>query len=207
MGVACPHRLRFPGFHEPFLRVLSDGLLHLVAALGARAVNEDQRLVDEARDHVEHHVGRHVVVSDSRFYGVQRRATREDRHAREDQTLRFVEKVVGPVDCGTKRLMTLNVSAPARQQPEPLLDPTCQLSDTEHTSPCGRELDREWHTVEPVTELRDDGRARLVHREARVGVSGPLNEQLQRRVFVERRDREQLFTADPQPFTARRQDG
>ena len=78
-GGPAPPRLR--RFDEAFLRVLADGLQHLVAALGVRAVGEHERLVDETRDHVDDQVGRHVVVGDDRFQRFERPAAREHRHA------------------------------------------------------------------------------------------------------------------------------
>ena len=72
---------------EPLERVLADGLEEAVPRLVAGAFGDDERLVDQLRDTVEHVDAIDAVASHHGFGGVEGEAAREHAEAVEDTPL------------------------------------------------------------------------------------------------------------------------
>ena len=193
------------GIDEAFLGVLADRLQHVVAGLGTGAVDDDERLVDQARQHVEHIVRGSVLARDDELRGFEGAAAGEDREAREDEPLHRGEEVVRPVDRGAQRVVTLHATPAAGEEPEALVNAARQLFDAEHAGAGSGELDRQGHAVQPAAEARDDRRPPVVQSERRVERNRPLDEEADRRVLVERRHGEEVLPGNAQALPARRQ--
>ena len=203
--MATPNPIGVARLDQPLLRILPDRLQHVVAGLGTGAIDDDERLVDQARQHVEHLVNGSVLVRDDELHGLEGAAAGEDRQAREDEPLHRGEEVVRPVDRGAQRVVTLHAAPAAGEEPEALVNAARQLFDAEHAGAGSGELDRQRHAVQPAAEARHDSRPAVVQGERRVERKRPLDEEPDRRVLVERRHGEEVLPGNAQTLPARRQ--
>ena len=105
VGVATSQRDRVATRVEAFPGVLADGLEQAVAHPAVGVVDDDEGLVDQLTQHVDH-IGRvEVVVGEDRLRGRQITATREHRQPMQRMTFRRGEEVIGPVDRAAQRLV------------------------------------------------------------------------------------------------------
>jgi len=85
--MAVAGRLVFPGLEQSLMRVLPHGLQHGVACRAVvGAVRGDERLVDEARQRIQHAVLVGSPMGDAGS-GFQRPATHENRESSQQLTL------------------------------------------------------------------------------------------------------------------------
>ena len=114
----------------------------------------------------------------------------EDGEAREERLLVGAEQVVAPVDRRAERLLARGqVARAAGEEVEALLEPGEQRLRGEQLGARGGELDREREAVEADADLGDRGRVRVRHGEVGLDGAGALDEERDRLVLRERRDR------------------
>ena len=109
---------------EAFGGVLADRLQQPVPRRTVKVFGLDQALVHQGGQQVQHLPVRGAAYRGDRFGGLQGPAPSEDRQPVEHHPLLRAEQVVGPVDQGSQGLMARQGgTAPAGQQPEPLIEP------------------------------------------------------------------------------------
>ena len=114
----------------------------------------DERLVDELADDVEHRERVDVVAGGDGLGGVEVEVTGEHREPREHRSLGVVELVVGPVDRRPQRLVAAHrASGRSGEEPEALVEPLRDLRRGEHAGARRGELDRERDSVETPAYL------------------------------------------------------
>ena len=87
LGVAAPHDGRVAVRLEPFGGVLADGLEQAVPDPGVVALNDDERLVDELRQHVVDIEGVEVVAGEDDLGRGEVATSCEHRQAVEGEAL------------------------------------------------------------------------------------------------------------------------
>ena len=121
------------------------------------AIRNDQGLVDEVREQVDHVAGCDRPAGADLFRGVERAPAGEHRQSIEQAALAFEEKLVAPVNDCTQRLLTRHRGARAtRQQAEAIVEPVHELVHGQRPYPYRGELDGEGDAVEPPADLGDD---------------------------------------------------
>ena len=171
-------------------------------ARGARGlVGDDERLVDQREDPVEHFPLVDTVAGDHRFRGLDRERTREHREPVEHAPLRLVEQLVRPADRGVEGAVPARRELIARrQEPQPLIEAPGDVGGRHPAHARGRELDRERYVIEPLADLDDRGFVLVGEREVGAGHPRPVDEQLD---AVARRAARSPTTG-PRPTRARR---
>ena len=146
----------FARLDESVARVLPHRLQLAVARLVSLGVRDQQGLVHEPREKVEHRVVLHRRTRADRFRGVQRSASHEDRQATQHRSLVLREQVVAPVDRLPQRLVARDGDAAgAGQEAKPIVEAGGDLLAWEGTHPGSGELQRPGHAVETTTDLPD----------------------------------------------------
>ena len=167
------------GGREVRLTELAHGLQQAVARAAGGLVGDDERLVDEREDPVEHLPLLDTVARDDGFGRLDRERPREDRAAVEDPPLRLVEQLVRPAHRGVERAVPAGREPVARrQQPQPLVESAGDVGRRHAPHPRGGQLDRERHVVEPLADLDDRPFVLGGEREVGAGHPGPVDEQL-----------------------------
>ena len=104
---------------------------------------------------------------------------------------------------------------PARQQPQPPIQPAQQLGHPQRLHPRRGQLDRQRHPVQPAHQPRHIGAVLIGQREPRIRRPGPVGEQrhrlrprhvITRAGHRQRRQPVRRLARDPQPLPAGRQD-
>ena len=223
-----PHRVPagqgggLAGVGEPLARVQPDRLEQPVAPLASAFVRGDERLLDEAREHVG---ALRDIEAGSAAHGldrVQLEAAGEDAESAQQHPLVRLEQIVAPLERRLERLLPRRRRAtPGAEEPETVIEPVGHRGGTERAEPAGGELEREWQAVEPEADTRDIGRVLLVERESRCCRRRALDEQPHRLVVEEIGRREVLLgvgdregrhaehdlAADAERLAARREHG
>ncbi len=190
------------------LRVPAPDLVRLAARFEAlEGVGADRLQHREARLAVGLFLLAEHVVVDERRRGRSRRPSPpqtasaagsvqppcEDGEAREERLLVGAEQVVAPVDRRAERLLARGqVAWAAGEEVEALLEPGEQRLRREQLRAGGGELDREREAVEADADLGDRGRVRVRHGEVGLDGAGAFDEERDRLVLRERRDRGQV---------------
>src|SRR5260370_31513055 len=92
----------------------------------------------------------------SRLY---RKVSNEDGKSAKNLLLEIRQQVVAPVEHGFQRLMSRKSRPSALPDDlEPVVEQFCSAADPKPANTTCRELDGERHTVEPATDVCDDGR-------------------------------------------------
>ena len=129
------------------------------AASGGVEVGDDERLVDQPGDEVEHRVGVEVVAAGDRLGRIDREAAGEDGQSSEQPLLLVVEQAVAPLD---RRLQGLlpgeRPPAPTGQEAEPVVEPGGDAFGAHHAHPGRGQLDAEREAVEPTADAGHRGR-------------------------------------------------
>ena len=126
-------------------------------------IHADQAVVGEDRERLEHV----AVDRDDLLDRRQRRTTDERRERREQRLLARCEQVVRPVQRRAQGALPLRqVGEPGGRQVQAPVEPVQQLRRGEQPDPCGRDLDRERHPLEPAAQL---GRRRCAAPDPRRG--------------------------------------
>ena len=166
-------RLELAARHQQLVGVLAHGLEQPVARPAQRGlVGGDDRLVDEAREHVDREPRR------DRRRGLGVEGGHEHGQAPERRLLRGLEQVVAPLDRGSHRPVAgRGEPRAAAERAQPRLEIGEDLRRRHDADPRSGELDRQRQTVESLTQRRDR-RARLaVGDELGVPLPRPLDEQ------------------------------
>ena len=139
VGGVSADRLEQPVAHRGRLRA---------AAARPRHLNRDERLVDQAREQVEHLAGLEAGSCAHCLGGLQGPAARKDRGPAEHRLLRLAKEVVAPVNGGAECPVARERGAGAAgEQPEAVLDAGEELLHGEHARARRGELERERHAV------------------------------------------------------------
>ena len=124
VGVATSHRDRVATRVEALPRVLADGLEQAVAHPAVCVVDDDEGLVHQLTQHVDHVRRVEIVVGQDRLRRREVTATGEHRQPLQRMTLGRGEQVIGPVDRAPQRLVALRSRATAvGEELEPLIEP------------------------------------------------------------------------------------
>ncbi len=189
LRVPAPDLLRLAAGFEALEGVGADRLQHREARLAVGLfLLAEHVVVDQRRE-----AGQETLVTADGLGGGERAAAGEDGEAREECLLVRAEQVVAPVDRRAERLLARgHVPWAAGEEVEALLEPGEQRLRREQLGARGRELDRERESVEADADLGDRGRVRVGDGE--VGLDGPgaFDEERDRLVLRERRDRRQV---------------
>ena len=115
------------------------------------------------------------------FGRLQRPAAGEDRQAAEEHPFRLGQQVVTPVDRRPQPLLAgQGRPAPARQQPEAVVQARGNLLGRQQADPRRRQFNRQRDAIQPGTELHDGGRVRAGNGEAGLDRLSALGEQAHR---------------------------
>jgi hypothetical protein len=118
-----PHRRRIATRVEALPRVLADGLEQPVAHPAVRVVDDDEGLVHQLTQHVDHIQRVELVTRQDCLRGSKITAACEHRQPVQRNTLCRGEQVIGPVDRAPQRLVTLQCRATAvGEELEPLIE-------------------------------------------------------------------------------------
>ena len=176
------------------------------AGLRPEHLGDDHRALHQPVEHVEQVELVELLVGAHRLDHRQVEVAGEHREALEQQPLVVVEQLMRPGDGVAQRGVTIALGRTAAQHPEPLVEPSVEISRRERSAAGGRELDRERQTVEPLAQGDD-----RIHRagrevERRIRVLRAVDEQLHgRRIGVvsgERLDRQRRLTGKPERLAA-----
>ena len=156
VAVAGVDRRCLGGLGQALLRVVADRLEHAIARLARRRFGQEQRLVDEPLEEVEHLVGDDGAAGRHRLGRLEGERPREHREPGEQRALGVGQQVEAPVHGGAKRPMTRQCRAAAPgQQAEAMVEPGGDLGRRQGANPGRRELDRQRDAVETVADLHD----------------------------------------------------
>ena len=159
--MASTDEVRLCGVGEAVVPELSQRLQEPIA-IRARLVDH-QRPVDQPDDTTH---GIDITVADDRLGGSEVERAGEHRQPPEHHTLVVVEQIVGPRHRRQQRPMSfLGPTRPTRQQPEPLIETTCDLRRRHRTNPRGGELDRQRDPIQATTDLHHRRNVPLVDTE------------------------------------------
>src|SRR5206468_13071544 len=124
------------------------------ATLALGGLSDEERLVDQAREQVEHVFLRDTVAGADPLGGGEGAAAGEDGEAPEYRALFIGEEVVAPVDRCAERLVAghRNTTA-AGEQAEAVIEPRRDLLDGQGANARGGELEREWDAIEALADL------------------------------------------------------
>ena len=124
VGVAASNRGGVAARVESLLGVLADGLEQPVPHPAVVVVvGDDEGLVDQLTQHVDHIDDVEVVAGRTASAAGQVTAAREHRQPVQRVTFRRVEQVIGPVDRAPQRLVALERGAAAAgEELEPLIE-------------------------------------------------------------------------------------
>ena len=146
-----------PAASGPVEGVGAQGLQQPVAGLATEAlVGDDEALVDESADEVEHLGGVDVAArGHDRLGGFEGERSGEHAESPERGLLGFVEAVVAPVDRGGQGLLAGHHGAGAAgQQPEAVVELGGDALGGQLPAAGGGQLDGERDAVEAVADLR-----------------------------------------------------
>ncbi len=180
---------------ETFARVLAERLEHAIARDVAADIGDDERLIDERREHVEHaHVRGVLVAVDERDArgSIDRASSGEYGKRCEQFPFVIVEQIVAPIDRRPHRLLTRLCQTRAtakRRQMAAQVDR--ERRQRKRGNACGGEFDRERNALHERADLGDDGRAGVVERERSIERRRPFGEQ------SDRRERRRLRRREP----------
>ena len=100
--------------------------------------------------------GGEALVGADGLGGGQVATTGEHGEPFEHALLVVEQQLVAPVDDGPQRLLPRQGGArPAGEQTEPIVESGGELFEREGSGPGGRELDRQWQTIEPKADVAD----------------------------------------------------
>ena len=172
-----------------FARVLADRLEQSVPVVAAVVVDLDERLVDEARQEIEHGVlDDEFAVARDGLCRLDGEATGEHGESPQHRLLVLVEEVVAPGHRRLERLLARHRGAgAAREQPEAVVEPFGDPPRVHHANPRRRQLDGEREPIDPAADVRDQVELLRVRCEVRAHGRGPLDEEIDRVRGVERR--------------------
>jgi hypothetical protein len=86
--------------------------------------------------------------------GLECESTGEDAQTSEEELLRRIEQIVGPVDeCAQRLLPWHRIAISARKELEPVVEPVADLLDAQNTDASRSELECERDAVESSTDL------------------------------------------------------
>ncbi|HSC24320.1 MAG TPA: hypothetical protein VLG08_11445 [Casimicrobiaceae bacterium] len=112
------------GMHPRLLRcVRVHGIEQPIAGCGNTLLRNEQALVDERREKIEHAFGGDIIPGAYLLRGLEREAAGEDRRRAEQRLFGVAQQLVAPVDRGAQRLLARRERArPARQKHESLVE-------------------------------------------------------------------------------------
>ena len=161
---------------------MADGLQESVAKIaGVSVVRDHQRSGHQGCQQLEHCIGCDALTGTDCLGCLQGPATREDGQSGQEPLFRLGAQLIGPVDRGPQRLVTLDRSPPpATQHREALIQSIGQHARAHRGNSRRGELDRERDPVETPTDLNH--RAHIAVREHEISFGGPrpITEQLDR---------------------------
>ncbi len=125
-------------------RVLPDRLQQPVASLRTTLVDLDQRLVNQMCQQIEHMFGRDVGSRTDGLGGVELATAGKHRQPSQDDSLRFHQQVVAPVERRAQAVLTFRGRPCAfSQEAQRIVEPLIDLFECQHTNPSRGKLDRE----------------------------------------------------------------
>ena len=156
VGVPRRERLRLTGVLELARGVQPHGLEQPVAAVGPAVVEADERLLDEASEHVGDLRRLEEVACADRLGGAELEPAREDAEAAEEDALVGLEEIVAPAERRLERLLPRRrLARPRAKQAEAIVEPRCDRRRGERADAAGCELEREREPIEPEADARD----------------------------------------------------
>ena len=178
-AAACASRRRaaagVPG--QTFGRELADRLQHQVTRSSRRWQLAEQALIHQFLQAIQHRPASIGLRTDG-LDDIQGHAAPEHRTGGQQTPGLLAEQVVAPLDGGAQSLLTAGqVTAPAGQQPQRMLQPPADRLRRQQLDPRRGQLDRQRQPVKPAHDLGDRGGVLLVNGETRRHGRGPLSEQ------------------------------
>ena len=193
---------------EPLDRELADGLEQSIADRARNHVGLDKGMTNQLVEGTEWVAGTGRRIDDRSVDAdtldrPRAGAAAEHGQPAEQNGLFRAEELVAPGQRSTERPVPIrNVERPARQQRQPVVEPSRDLVDPEPAHARGGELDRQRQPVEPCADLGDRRRILGRHQEVRHDARDAIDEQpgcvgLERARLVEGRHRVQALTRQP----------
>ena len=152
-------RVRFPGsreaaaFGKALERIVPHRVEQVVACVGARERDRDDRLVDERAEQLDHrHLVEPVLGARGHERG-ERRTASMNRNVVEQGLLVRMQEVVAPLDEGPERGPARIGGRPIVEELQAPPDEREELREPEHVDPRGGELDREREAVDETADL------------------------------------------------------
>ena len=156
---------------------LADRLQHQVTRRPGRPQLPEQALVHQLLQAVQHA----DADAGPRAHGLdhlQVDTAPEDRAGRQQLPALIAEQVIAPLDGGAQRLLAVRqVTAPAGQQPQRMLQPLQDRLRRQQPDPRRSQLDRQRQAIQPAHDPGDRGGVLPAHGEARHHGRRPLGEQ------------------------------
>ena len=195
-GVAVAKRDQFAGLTRPLDGERPDRLQQSVRRRAVGIVGEDEALVDQPADGVEHCDRLDVTRrGHHRLSRLQRERPSERSETTQNPSFDIVEQLVAPFDrCQQRLLPRHNHPRSAGQEPEPIVQLAGDLFAAEVPTAGRGQLDRQRNPAQAMAHLSDRRRVRLVHGERRPGPPCPVNEQVDGVVLRQRLDRQPAVT-------------
>ena len=167
------------GSQEAIVRVLAHGLQQVETVGPGR---HHQRLVHESRHQVEDGIAVERSVRQDLLGRLDGEASAEHGQSTEDELLRRFQEVVAPLDGRLQGLLACHCSpAPARQQPEPVVQTVGDCCWTHHADPRCGELDAQGEAIESSADPGDHLECPGIGIESGSEPGRPIDEQLDRR--------------------------
>ena len=161
---------------EPLPRELPDGLKEAVAGARTVVVDEQQGLVDQPTEAVQHVRGGNPLVRAHLLGRREREAAGEDREPPQQDLLVVRQQGVAPLERGSQRRMPSDLAVPT-EQGERLAQPLGDLRRLEVRHAGGGELQGERDAVETAADLHDRRGVVRVEDESGPDVLGPVDEE------------------------------
>ena len=209
VAMAHPHRVGFARLPQLLQPVLAHRLQQSVTGTAGRALGDDKRLVHEQAQLIENLIPLGHIRRRYRPGGPQIEATEEYRQPAEQHALGLAQEGVRPIHGRAQRLLPPHRRpGTSGEQPEAIVEAVQDLGQRQRAQPGRRELDRQRHTVEPLTDLGDGDGVVLGDGEVGAREPSPVGEQLDSLVG-ERQGRHlpHRFPGDTERLPARGQHG
>ena len=159
-------------------RVLSHRLQQAVAGARLAVFDENERLVDQRAEQVEHREALEALAGSHLLRQVERPAAGEYGQPAQQLALVLLEQLIAPVDRRSQRLLARQrASRPAGQQAEAIGERRGDLLDGHQPHPRGGELDRQRYAVQRMADAGHGSRVVVADGEVRADLQCALDEE------------------------------
>ena len=191
------HRILLVRGHEPIVCVDPDGLEQRIQRQGLTGSSDHEVAVDELMQPNRHLALVQALIRADRGDLVDRHRSEKDRQSTKEESTRFVEQLVAPIDRTFQCPLATNSSAAPCEQRHAVAEVGQQLTGRQVGRLARREFDRERQAVQTGTDLADRGPLDSIEVEGRVQEPRSRHEQIDSvGRGIQRPEREDLLAVD-----------